>query len=696
MYPSRTLFVLALLCLSVAVCPAKPSWQPVPPEELAEKAPLLEPEAPAEALLIQVEVDDSDFPRERRITEYIRYKIFRPDKVESITRISGFETNLSDNQTELRARLLQQDGRIQEFGRESIKERALARTGKESGFLGWLVGGGFEVTERFLAVSGIEAGSVLEYQIARTVNYPGAVDFYGLQREGIPVRRGTYRCKLTRNKDTWQNRTFVLNAKGAKLSEDAKQRTVTIDASNLPSVVREPLMGPLTDRAMMIVSHYEPTTLYLSPRSGKVPLPGIVDAKPGPWAPFATMMNWYERDRGWITPRVRELAAEITAGLTEPEAKARAIHARVQGLHRKSNEATGPRVIARTMPQSLDDVIEVEKQPEVARPAEEFIWLAVALCQSAGLEAHAVMLPDLSYFRFNPTSPSPVFLPNRAVAIKLGERWVFSAPNTRNRLSFGLLPCEQEGQQGLLAMERQQVFVPVPATPAEKSVVNSIGKFALDAEGNLTGECMRNFTGHAAAALRGDLSRAKTEARFEMASRRFGFDTKQVEVTVTKVEGLEDSEKPLLLAAKIRWNGYATRTKNRLLVRAAVFHVEDASPFTATERRYAVHFPFRWLENDRIQITFPEGFSPETPTSPAPLPGATLHYEMRLKYDSAHNTLHAGRVTRVNTVDVAPQYYPVLKQWYDQVSRNDQHEVVIRRTGEAPAAVPPAAAKQDT
>lgn len=695
MYSSRTLFVIAVLCLGVTVCPAKPSWQPVPPEELAEKAPLLEPEAPAEALLIQVEVDDADFPRERRITEYIRYKIFRPDKVESITRISGIETNLTDNQTELRARLLQQDGRIQEFGRESIKERALARTGKESGFLGWLAGGGLEVKERFLAISGIEAGSVLEYQITRTVNYPGAVDFYGLQREGIPVRRAILHCKMPRDKDIWQNRMFVLNAQGATLSEDTKKRVVTINASNLPSVVREPLTGPLTDRAMMIVSHYEPTTLYLNPRSGKVPLPGLVDIKPGPWAPFATMMNWYERDRGWITPRVRELATAITAGLTEPVEKARAIHAWVQGLHHKSNRGTDTRAVARVMPRSLDDVIEVEKQPEVVRHAEEFIWLAVALCQSAGLEAHVVMLPDLSYFRFNPTSPSPVFLSNRAVAIKLGDSWVFSAPNTFNQLPFGLLPCEQEGQQGLLALERQQVFIPVPATPADKSAISSLGKFSLDAEGNLTGECMRGFTGHAAAVLRGDLNKTKTEARFEMASRRFGFDTKQVEVTVTKVEGLENPEKPLILAAKIRWSGYAIRTKDRLLVRTSVFHVEDASPFTATERRYAVHFPFRWLEKDRIQIALPEGFTPEAPSSPVPVPGETLHYEMKVSYDSAKNMLHAGRVSRVNTVDVAPKYYPALKQWYDQVSRNDQHEVVIRRTGKAAAAVPPAAAKQD-
>lgn len=51
---------------------AKPVWRPVAPEELTEAKPKLEPEAAAEVLFWNIEVDDHDFPFERTVKEYIR------------------------------------------------------------------------------------------------------------------------------------------------------------------------------------------------------------------------------------------------------------------------------------------------------------------------------------------------------------------------------------------------------------------------------------------------------------------------------------------------------------------------------------------------------------------------------------------------------------------------------------------------
>ncbi len=56
------------------------------------------------------------FPLERTITEYLRYKIFSPDKAEGITRMSGIDRNVSQNKIDLRARLTLPDGTAREFG----------------------------------------------------------------------------------------------------------------------------------------------------------------------------------------------------------------------------------------------------------------------------------------------------------------------------------------------------------------------------------------------------------------------------------------------------------------------------------------------------------------------------------------------------------------------------------------------------
>ncbi len=680
----------AVLCALMFVWPlraaSKPNWPPLAPAELAETAPKLEPEAPAEALLVTIEVDDTDFPQERRITEYIRYKIFAPDKVEHITRISGIDSTGSTDRVELRARLTLSDGRTQEFGKESIKERTLAKKGNEGGFLGWLAGSGTEVKEKFLAVSGVEAGAILEYQITRHLASVTVVSAFTLQREGIPVRQGKYLCRLNRDTSLFGNRTFVLNMQGAKLNEDRKAHTLSLDAANLPSIVHEPFVGPVTDYALTIVSCYELYERGLISRSGKVPMPGTIEPKFGPWAPYSTLINWHERDSGWATPRVKQLAAELTQGLTDPAAKALAIHTKVQNLYQQHRRRAGPRPEERKQPNSLDDVMDVEKKPEIIRFTDEFVWLAIALYQSAGLEAHTVLLPDRKIARFNMQHVSPVFLPHKAVAVKIGDEWRFSAPQTINRMPFGVLPWEQEGQVGMLALDRKQDFIKVPPTPNEQSEITSKGKFQLEADGTLTGECTRTFTGQTAVDLRGLLRKNQKTRREEIALTKFGFDPKVAEMKITKIEALDDAEKPLSIACRIRWPGFATRTKDRLLVRAAVFRVEAASPFTATERRHPIHFPYRWRENDRVQITLPEGFEPEAPSAPAPSPGKALHQETQISYDRAGRTLHLSRTFISNVLDVGPDFYPALKAWYDRVARTDQHEVVFSRRAEKTAA----------
>jgi hypothetical protein len=666
-----------------------PAWQPISATELAETAPKLEPEAAAEALAVSIEVDDSSFPQERTITEYLRYKIFAPDKAEQITRISGIDSNVSQSKIDLRARLTLPDGTAREFGPESIKERTLSKKGQESGLLGWLTNSSDAVKEKFLAVSGVEAGAILEYRITRRLSSPPAISAFVVQREGIPVRSAVYVCRTLRDTDDWGSRTFALNLGGGKLTEDKKTRTLTVTAENLPSIIREPFVGPATDYALTIVSSYEKYERLLLPRSGKVQVPGSVDPKLGPWAVHSTLINWFERDRGYVTKRVKQLAEEITQGLTDPEAKARAVHTHVQNLYQQHRRRSGPRPPERTQPESLDDIIDVEKKPEVIRFTEEFVWLAVALCRTAGLECHTVMLPDRQFSRFNPQFVSPAFIPNLAVAIRLGDQWRFSAPQTTNRLPFGFLPWQQEAQAGLLALEKKQEFIKVPAPKPEQSVINSTGTFAVDAEGTLTGECTRTFTGQTAVDLRGLLRRSQKTRREEIAATKFGFDAKIAEVKITKIDALDDAEKPLVLSAKIHWPGFATRTKNRLIVRPAVFRAEAGSPFTATERRHPIHFPYRWQETDRVIIQLPVEFTPETPTIPAPNTGEVMSHELKLSYDHAKSQLHAARAFTSNLLDLAPDRYTPLKTWYDRVARADQHEIVFPlKNANQPAAEP--------
>jgi hypothetical protein len=165
--------LVLLLTSAMAGAAPKMTWRPVTPAELAETAPQIESDVPAEVVFWTIETDDSEFPTQRRITEYIRYKIFAPDKVESITRISQLaaaEGGVDMKRLELMARLTLPNGTVKEFGKDAIQERSVSRSAGEQTFLQRVFGGDDKETkEKFIAVSGVEAGAILEYMFSRKI-----------------------------------------------------------------------------------------------------------------------------------------------------------------------------------------------------------------------------------------------------------------------------------------------------------------------------------------------------------------------------------------------------------------------------------------------------------------------------------------------------------------------------------------------
>lgn len=672
------LFALLFLVLAGTTRAAKPVWEPLPPDLLVETEPKVEATAPAEVVLFRVEIDDREFPRARRTTTYLRYKIFEPDKTDEITRVTDVAISGTDDQTEIYARLIAPDGKIQEFGKSHIKERPLVQQAKQAGFFGWLAGSQTVARERFLAITGVERGAVLEYQFIRYDAFPPFISFTVAQREKLPVRWFEYRARV-RNDDAVFNRTFISNkAPGANLVEDRKANQVIFTATNLPAIGLEPFGGAITDQVLTLFNCYEQSRLFLMPRTGKVPFPGTVEAAAGPWAPYATLMDWAARDRGVPTKRSGQLAAEITAMAQGDEEKAAAIHRWVEKQWRAKRERVATLELRR-LPNSLDDVIDWEKQRDLVLGAEDFMWLALSLCRSAGLDAHAVLLPNREFAHFNPRTVSTVFLPNQAIAIRIGEAWRFSSPHHAFSLPFNLLPWQQEAQQGLLALPKKQEFITVPASPAERSVASLSGALELDDEGTVKGRIVRRFTGHLAAPVRSQLRLAPAGERLDLAKGKLGFELKAAELTVTEIGGLDDPEAPLEITCDLRWRDFATRTKDRMIIRALVHRAEAVTPFPAENRKRGMYFPFCWKEVDDLTLQLPPGYELESPSVPSAVPGEVLQYRLDFRYDRGKRALLLHREFKSGVVAVAVERYPAMRKFYDYVTRSDQHELLLRR-----------------
>lgn len=654
-----------------------PRWTAISAAELAESAPKIEADAPAEILFWRIEVDDKRFPDDRRTTEYIRYKLYAPDRADDIMRISRTSLRVDGHNVEtveIRARLTQPDGTSRELGKESILERPLVRNRAQS----WSdrsFGVRVELKEKYLAISGAQPGAIVDVWLSTKDDYVTAATRQVLQREATPIRKLEYVIKAG-DSDRYNHRVFVLNTQRAQLTEDSKNHTFTIVATDLPSLADEPFSGSTSDYALTAVSSYIPYSMGMVTDGGGNDSRRI-DNKAGPWAVIASVARWVEEDAAAPTGKVKKAAAQLSQGAATDLEKAQRIHNHVRATYQEYQKRSKPRRDYSAGNPSLDAALELGKHLHPNLQLKDFFYLAVSLYRSAGLQAEVLLLPDRTFARLDPKLASQAFLVGQCIAIKVGEQWHFSMPTSDAPLPFGVLPWKYQGQGGLLARANRQDFIDVPLTPPEQSVQTNLGAFQIDATGALTGEFRRSLTGQHAITLRPQLVGKDADHQHVTLKELMAADFKGAELAVTRIANVDDADQPLEVTYSITWPGFAVVTNDRLIVRPSVFRAQAASPFTATSRRNRLVLPFRWLEIDRVMLRVPEGYQPESMAAPPSYPGNVLAYGVRYSFEAEKRLIHVRREFQSAAITVPTEAYADVKTWYDAIINSDQHELVF-------------------
>ncbi len=672
---------------------AKESWQPATAQELSGTKSTFEPDAPAEALVYNLFINDESWPRERRVELYVRYKIYDPEKAERLMRLSepvmsydGYELR----EVDLEARLYLPDGTVRKFGSESVHERDMLKKGAADSF--WrrfFTGGGLNIREKFLAVGGAVPGAILEYRVGVNERQNERTTFHYMQFESIPVRQATYRQKLPLDRSVWVHALYGLNSENLEVSEDKSGRILTARVHDLRSLPDEPMSGPAADRAVTLADCYVLRTYTTFKRTEGAKVTGKFSPEE-PWAPLATIEYWWAADHISLTDKIKKTAAEVTQGAGTDLEKARRIHDFVQSLHQKYLHGPPSTVPGTYLPVDMDDVLDLGKEHPVRLDAMDFLWLAISLDRAAGLEAEDLMLPDRGQCMFSRQLVAPAFLPARAVAVRAGGTWHFSMPQLDNPLAFDELPWTQEGFGGLLARDHKQDFIEVPFSTAEQALVRRTGDFRLDASGTLTGEGTVAFHGHEARLLRAGLAGQTREAQLAAFQHTLAGEFEGADVEVTELHHLDEVYEPLEFRFRLNWPGYGVVTGSRMIIRSFVFRASARSPFASSERRNVVVFPFRRKERDEITIALPAGFEIEAKEAPPSFPGKTYSYQVDLGLDRKRMILHVSRDFSAGVIMASPKDYPGMKSWYDAVTLSDQHSLVLVQAAGAPPVKSPA------
>ncbi len=125
LFSGRFLALLAFTFTPDALLAAK--WPALDPADLAARTPSVDPEAGAEILLREVELDDSD-PEVTALEYFLRIKIFSERSLADFSKIEIFHGR-NERISNIMARTHRPDGTVVELTRKDIFERDVIKTG---------------------------------------------------------------------------------------------------------------------------------------------------------------------------------------------------------------------------------------------------------------------------------------------------------------------------------------------------------------------------------------------------------------------------------------------------------------------------------------------------------------------------------------------------------------------------------------
>jgi hypothetical protein len=308
--------------------------------------------------------------------------------------------------------------------------------------------------------------------------------------------------------------------------------------------------------------------------------------------------------------------------------------------------------------------------------------LFAALANAAGFDARIALSPDRGDLFFDKSLPNDYFIDPRNVAVNVGGTWKFFNPGY-NHIPYGMLIWREEGEQALITDPKQPIWVETPMSAPEKSQIKRRAKLKLTEDGTLEGEVNVEYSGHFAIDRKEDIDEESETQRVDRVKSEIKELMSAAELSDIKVENVADYTTPLIYTFHIRVPGYAQRTGKRIFIQPAFFQRGVGPLFATAGRKHPIYFSFPWSEDDHVEIELPPGYALDNADAPAPFgSGKISEYKPTLSVTSDGKMLVYKRTFFFgggNAVLFPLETYPAMKGYFDQLHKQDNHNIALKQ-----------------
>lgn len=509
-------------------------------------------------------------------------------------------------------------------------------------------------------------GSVIGYEYVqkqRPFLFEDSWDF----QETVPVKEARFTLQMPSG---WEYSGHWINY--TEQNPTVAGNLYTWELHDLPAIEHEPQMPPWPAIAGRFGIKYFPRDPALRAKTNDS------------WNDLALWYAGLTQSSRTSNDAIKLKVAELTAGISDPVAKMRAI---TQYMQQKIRYFAIEMGIGGYQPHPAASVFSHQYGD-----CKDKATLLSTMLQEIGIESYYVIIhaqrgivhadyPSIDSFDHVIVAihlPAGINDPSLVSVLddsKFG-RLLFFDP-TNEHVPLGSLPDYLQSSYGLLVTSQGGELLSLPLAPPESNHLLRTAKFNLTPDGGLSGEVQEVRSGSQAANERYVLTKTQPAKRAQIFEDFLGDSLSNFSLTAASIGNLDQSNEQLILNYKFSVADYAKFAGDLLIFRPLVVGVETWGMFTDKPRKYAVEFPEVLRQDDNFDIALPAGYTVEELPPPFQIDCGYASYRSEIKFDGG--TLHYKRTYTVKQLVVPEPKLDELKQFLAQVSEDENSNMVLKR-----------------
>lgn len=640
---ARAFFMLICFPITAAPALADDPWRPIDPAHLALKAPVVEPDADAEAIFWDVQVDFS--PGKTVFANYVRIKIFTERGKELRGKVE-LRYSSKNKIEDIAGRTIKADGTIVELKNDAIFDSTLVKLRR------------LKINAKTFAMPAVEPGVIIEYRWREVRHDSGYFARLSFQRD-IPIQLVKYTLKTS--SDSYLDfRTKAFNMASTPMAVE-KDKRLSYSMTNVRAFHDEPHMPPEDQVRSWMLAYYQPP-LYAT---------GFI----------RSVFDDY-KSKTKVNDDIKRAAQAAIGDASTSDQKLERLfdfcRTKIKNINDDASGLTGDALAKLKENKTAADTLK-----RGMGTGEDIDLLFAALATAAGFDARVAHLADRSDIFFNPNEfeflLNLYFMRSYNIAVRGANGWRFYDPASQY-VPLGMLRWQEEGGKAMIIDPAFPVFEKTPVSLPEKSVERRTANLRLSEDGALEGDVRIEYTGHFAVGLKEENDDESADQREKSLRDMIKEQMSTAELSGIRVENVVDPVKPFVYSFHVRVPGYAQRSGKRLFLQPAFFQKGIETMFSASTRKHGIYFHYSWMEDDTVVIELPAGFALDNADAPQGFGAPDVAvYKVKISVAGKAEALEYRRTFSFDGLIFPVSSYSGLKRLFDAVYQADNHTITLKQ-----------------